>query len=388
MSEVLLREAFVTALGRCLPGEPVGNAEMEDFIGRICGKASRLGPIALAQNGIRTRHYALDRDGRTRWTNAKLAASALADALAKSEVSAAQIDFLAAATTQNDVLVPGFASMVHGETALGPLEIASFQSVCAGVMMALKTAALQVRADGKRAAAVVGSEFASRFFRPGAYENTDLVDARGAIPKDADFLRWTLSDGASAAIVEPRPNEHSLSLKIEWIELRSFADRVETCMWGGGARDDDSGDVTPWNLAASAGAAVARGDFVLRQDFRLLERLLPMWIAEFLRLVGQGRLTITEIDWLVCHYSAEFLRKEMVALLDKAGCNIPAEKWFGTLPRVGNIGSAAILASLAALVEERPLRHGQKILCVVPESGRCIISFALLTVTTPPGARQ
>ncbi len=377
------REAYITALGRFLPGEPVANADMEDFIGRIGGKSSRLGPIALAQNGIRTRHYALDRDGNSNWTNAKLAAAALADAIAKSEVSPADIDYLAAATTQNDVLVPGFASMVHGESKLGPLEIASFQSVCASVMMALKSAALQVKADGKRAAAIVGSEFASRFFRPGAYERTGLVDARGAIPRDADFLRWTLSDGASAAIVEPQPNERGLSLKIEWIELRSFADRVDVCMWGGGTRDDDSGAVGPWSLAGSTVDAAARGDFVLRQDFRLLESLLPMWVAEFLRLIGQGRLAIEAIDWVVCHYSAEFLRKEMLDLLDKAGCSIPIEKWFGTLPRVGNIGSAALLASLGSLLEEREVRPGQKILCVVPESGRCVISFALLTVAEP-----
>jgi 3-oxoacyl-[acyl-carrier-protein] synthase-3 len=378
--------AYITSLGRFLPGEPVANAEMEDFIGRIGGKDSRLGPVALAQNGIHTRHYAIARDGTTPWTNAKLAAAALADALAKSEISPGAVDYLAAATTQNDVLVPGFASMVHGESKLGPLEIASFQSVCASVMMALKSAALQVKADGKRAAAIVGSEFASRFFRPGAYEQTGLVDARGALPRDAEFLRWTLSDGASAAIVEPQPNERGLSLKIEWIELRSFADRVDVCMWGGGARDE-SGAVAPWSLAGSTVRAAARGDFVLRQDFKLLERLLPMWVAEFLRLVGQGRLVIDDIDWVVCHYSAEFLRKEMMTLLEKAGCSIPTEKWFGTLPRVGNIGSAALLASLGSLLEEQALHAGQKILCVVPESGRCIISFALLTVTAPEARR-
>jgi 3-oxoacyl-[acyl-carrier-protein] synthase III len=378
--------AYITALGRFLPGAPVANGEMEDFIGRIGGKDSRLGPVALAQNGIRTRHYAIARDGTTQWTNAKLAAAALADALSRSEISPGAVDYLAAATTQNDVLVPGFASMVHGESRLGPLEIASFQSVCASVMMALKSAALQVKADGKRAAAIVGSEFASRFFRPGAYEQTGLIDVRGALPRDAEFLRWTLSDGASAAIVEPHPNERGLSLKIEWIELRSFADRVDVCMWGGGARDDN-GIVAPWNLAGSTMRAAARGDFVLRQDFKLLERLLPMWVAEFLRLVGQGRLTLDAIDWVVCHYSAEFLRKEMMSLLEKAGCSIPTEKWFGTLPRVGNIGSAALLASLGSLLEEQTLRPGQKILCVVPESGRCIISFALLSVTGPEARR-
>jgi 3-oxoacyl-[acyl-carrier-protein] synthase-3 len=375
-----LQDAFITALGCLLPGERVGNEAMEEVLGRIGGEPSRFGPMVLKQNGIRGRHYARARDGSTAWTNAKLAAAALADALARSELSAADIDYLAAATTQNDVLVPGFASMVHGESGLPPLEIASFQSVCASVMMALKSATLQVRAGGKRAAAVVGSEFASRFFQPGFYEGTDLVDAQGRLPPDAQFLRWTLSDGASAALLEPRRNARGLSLKVEWVELRSFADRFEACMWGGGARDPDTGDVAPWSLAGDIGTAARRGDFVLRQDFRLLQRLLPVWVGEFLRLIDAGLIRIAEIDWFVCHYSAESLRRDMMTLLARAGCDIPAEKWFSTLPEIGNIGSAAILASLSALAESGRLRDGLRVLCAVPESGRCVISFALLTV--------
>jgi 3-oxoacyl-[acyl-carrier-protein] synthase-3 len=381
-----LQDAFITALGRFLPGDGVPNDGMEDVLGRIGGKPSRFGPIALGQNGIRTRHYALDRNGRTEWTNAKLAAAALADALSRSELSGTDIDFLAAATTQNDVLVPGFASMVHGESGFGPLEIASFQSVCASVMMGLKAATLQVRAGGKCAAAVVGSEFASRFFQPGFYEGTGLVDAQGRLPTDAEFLRWTLSDGASAAILEPRANQRGLSLKVEWVELRSFADRFEACMWGGGARDASTGDIAPWSLARNVDEAVQRGDFVLRQDFRLLQRLLPVWVGEFLRLIDLGLIRVGEIDWFVCHYSAESLRRDMMSLLEKAGCHIPPEKWFSTLPEVGNIGSAAILASLGALADSTRLRAGQRILCAVPESGRCVISFALLTAVGPRGA--
>lgn len=378
-SGLSLQDAFITALGRFLPGAPVGNDGMEEMLGRIAGKPSRFGPVALDQNGIRNRYYACNAAGGTAWTNAKLAAAALADALARSELNAADIDYLAAATTQNDVLVPGFASMVHGESGLPPLEIASFQSVCASVMMALKSATLQVRAGGKRAAAVVGSEYASRFFQRGFYEGTDLLDAQGRVPTDAEFLRWTLSDGASAALVEPRCNARGLSLKVEWVELRSFADRFETCMWGGGARDPDTGVIAPWSLATDIATAARRGDFVLRQDFRLLQRLLPVWVGEFLRLIDLGLIRIGEIDWFVCHYSAESLRRDMMRLLERAGCNIPPEKWFSTLPEIGNIGSAAILASLGALAESGRLRDGQRVLCAVPESGRCVISFALLT---------
>ena len=54
----------------------------------------------------------------------------------------------------------------------------------------------------------------------------------------ADFLRFTLSDGAGAAILEVKPNERQLSLKIHWIDIRSYANRFDTCMMSGAVRHE------------------------------------------------------------------------------------------------------------------------------------------------------
>ena len=35
-------ETFITALGKFLPGDPVDNDAMEDYLGKISGKASRV----------------------------------------------------------------------------------------------------------------------------------------------------------------------------------------------------------------------------------------------------------------------------------------------------------------------------------------------------------
>ena len=84
---------------------------------------------------------------------------------------------------------------------------------CASSLMAMKTAWLQLRADEHKCAAVSGSEFSSRFFRPGFYEHTQSYRQTGEVPLEAAFLRFTLSDGAGAAILETRPNQRQLSLK-------------------------------------------------------------------------------------------------------------------------------------------------------------------------------
>ena len=47
--------AYITSTGAFLPGPPIGNDEMEDILGRVGGKSSRLRPRILKANGIQTR---------------------------------------------------------------------------------------------------------------------------------------------------------------------------------------------------------------------------------------------------------------------------------------------------------------------------------------------
>jgi len=374
-----MRHAYITATGSHLPGPPVDNEGIERHIGVVSPAASRLGRLVLRQNRIRTRHYAMDAEGVTTTTVARMGADAARDLLARAELSPSAITHLATATSQADGMVPGLASGVHRELGLPPLEIASCQSVCASAMMALKNAWLQVAAGEHDASLVVGAEFSSRYFRPGFYLETDTIDAEGRLSGDADFLRWTLSDGAGALLVEPRPAVHGLSLRIDWISLRSFADRFEPCMTGGIACAAD-GARTPWSHHPSAAEAARRGAFTLRQDANALRAMLPVWLGELMRLVDEGRIGIDEVDWFVCHYSAHSLREEMIRLATRAGCMIPEDRWFTNLYEKGNVGAASLFLLLDDLLRSGRLTAGQTILCAVPESGQCLIGYARMTV--------
>jgi len=90
-----------------------------------------------------------------------------------------------------------------------------------------------VRAGETDCAAVVASEFSSRWFRPSFYEGTALIDTKGRLAMEADFLRWTLSDGAGAIVVEPKPRPDKRCLRIGWIDLISLAGSFDPCMWAG-----------------------------------------------------------------------------------------------------------------------------------------------------------
>jgi 3-oxoacyl-[acyl-carrier-protein] synthase-3 len=372
-------DVFLTASAQCLPGEPVGNAAMAGFIGQVSAEAERLGRLVLRQNRIRNRYYAIRPDGGSDWTVAKLAAEAVRGVLKSAEIDARSIGFLATATTQNDLMVPGLASLVHGESGLPPMEIASLQSVCASSLMALKSAFLQVAAGEHRAALAVGAEFASRCFRPGQYRDTATLREDGTLPGDAEFLRWTLSDGAAGVLLENRPAAHGLSLRIDWISLRSFADRFDPCMTGGGVRQADA-TMKPWSQYGSAMQAARAGAFQLRQDVGALYRMLPVWIGEFMRLVDLRRIVPEAVDWFLCHFSAHSLRTELVRLAERAGCLIPEERWFTNLYDKGNVGAASIFLMLDDLLRGGRLQPGQRVLCAVPESGQCVMGFAGMTV--------
>jgi 3-oxoacyl-[acyl-carrier-protein] synthase III len=372
---------FINAVGKFLPGEPITNEEVEEYIGLIGGQASRLKSRILKQNGIQKRHYALSREGKILYSNSTLAARSVMDAISHSEITIADVEYLATATSQGDLLAPGFASMVQGELRMPPCEVASFHGVCASGIMALKSCYLGIRSGEHRRAVACASELTSRFFRPGLFEVTRSFKERGRIPFDAEFLRWMLSDGAGAAVLEGRPNERSLSLRLDWIDLLSYADRFDVCMYAGATKNSETGNLGhSWYDYSSVVEAAYDGAVLLKQDLGLLDNIVLLGVGRYFELIEAGKFSPTDVDWMVCHYSSHHFRGKIFDLLQKGGGMIPEERWFTNLYTKGNTGSASIFIMLEELLNEGWFRPGQKILCMVPESGRFIVSFMHLTV--------
>ncbi len=374
-----LSPVYITGSGALLPGNPIENDEMEAFIGRVSGAPSVVGRRALRWNGITRRHYALDADGCWLHSNASMCADAVRLALEAAGLGRDNLDCLAAATTQGDLLTPGHASAVHGELGGGELELASFQSVCASSLMAAKYAWMAVRTGQAACAAAVAGEFSSRWFRPEFYEGGALVDAKGRLSMEADFLRFTLSDGAGAVVMERRPRPEGLSLRVEWVDLVSLAGRFDPCMWAGATERDRTQREGAWSRQGPV-AAHASGAIALQQDFTLLKTVIRAWIGVYLAKVDAGRIDPNAVDHLLCHYSARSLREEIVGLLETTRAMIPEDRWFSTLAESGNVGSASIWIMLDGLVRSGRLRAGERILCIVPESGRAMVGFMMLEV--------
>ncbi|EPR65274.1 beta-ketoacyl-ACP synthase III [Cyclobacterium qasimii] len=370
-----MNEVYITAAGTFLPNKPVSNDEMEDFLGRIGGKDSRIKERILKQNGIKTRYYALDKSQETTHSNALLAVNAVKNALKKSNLRSAEVALLCTGTTQGDLPIPGFASMVHAGLDFNRCEVASFQSVCASGIMALKSAFSQIKSEEKQNAICVGSELSSRMFKASRFEAQGVE----TLPFDAEFLRWMLSDGAGAFVLQNKGNHEGISLRIDWIDLKSYANEFPVCMFTG-KTDNKNEEEKTWLDYSSYEEASKAGAINLKQDTRLLEKVIKTGVAHYFELIDQGKINASQIDWLCCHYSSEVFKDSIKELMEKGGGAIAEEKWFSNLTSKGNTGAASIFIMLEELMYSGKLNTGDTILCMVPESGRFITSYMRLTV--------
>ncbi len=358
-----------------MPNSAVSNEQMEDFLGRINGKDSRNKERVLKQNGIKSRYYALNEQQETTHSNAQMAVNAIENALQKSSLRSADVAFLCTGTTQGDLPIPGFASMVHAGLGFHRCEVASHQSVCASGIMALKNAFAQIKSREKQNAVCVGSEFASRLFKASRFE-AQGVDS---LPFSVEFLRWMLSDGAGAFVLQNKKNEIGISLRIEWIDIKSHANEFPVCMFTGKTDNKNETEQT-WLDYPSYEAASKAGAINLSQDPRLLDSLVKTGVAHFFELINEGKISSEKIDWFCCHYSSEVFKGPIKELMQKGSGEISEEKWFSNLTTKGNTGAASIFIMLDELIYSGRLKVGDQILCMVPESGRFITSFMHLTV--------
>jgi 3-oxoacyl-[acyl-carrier-protein] synthase-3 len=376
-----MNKVYITATGSYLPNEPVNNEEMESFLGLIHNTPSRTKDIFLRKNGIKTRYYALDKQQNTTHKAYEMAAMALKNCLYSSALDAGEVEMLSTATTQSDLPVPGFASMVHAESGIGRCGLASHQSVCAASLMAIQNAFLQVKSGTVKNAICCAAELPSRMFKAKRFEGQHAFAAgETTLPVETDFLRWMLSDGAGAMLLQNEPGRQKLSMAIEWIDLKSYAHAYELCMYTGTHKAAGTAGKT-WLDYDNISEANAAGALNLRQDMSQVDHIVKLGIQRFFELVDEDQFNPDEIDWLVCHYSSHHFRPQIVELLKKGGVEIPPEKWFTNLYTTGNIGSASIFVMLDDLLKSGKLQPGQKVLCMVPESGRFITGYMLLTVS-------
>lgn len=376
-----MKEVYINKTSHFLPNDTISNEEMEQILGQINDKPSKARRIVLRNNGILSRYYAIDKQLTITHNNAQLTVEAV-KRLFDTDFSAADMELLSCGTSTPDHLLPSHAAMVHGLLQNKSVELNSSSGVCCSGMNALKFGYLSVKSGNSKNAVCTGSERVSTWMMADKFqkeiENLDSLEEQPIIAFKKDFLRWMLSDGAAAFLLEDRP-KGAHPLKIEWMEAYSYAYELEACMYAGGDKLED-GSLKPWSDYKTE-EWLSESVFSLKQDVKILDKnILEKGVQSMREAMLKHSITPDDIDYFLPHVSSHFFVDGLYQKFAEAGLEITREKWFMNLHKVGNVGAASIYLMLDELMHSGKLRKGDRILLSVPESGRFSYAYAYLTV--------
>ena len=378
-----MQSVYITKTSSFFPNEPVPSSDMEQYIGMIGGKPSRAKELILRNNGIKTRYYALDRNGKVTHTAYDMAVKAL-EKLYDTDFAVDDLELLAVGTTSQEMIMPSHGVQIHGQMGgTRHTEVVSFAGSCCSGMHALKYAWMAIASGEKKNAVALVSERLSAWMRANyftkEYEDLQRLQDEPIIAFEKDFLRFMLSDGAGAVKLSDTPGRDGISLKVDWIELTSFANTLPTCMYAG-ADFDDSGKLMGWTHFPED-EWFSRSLFSLKQDTKLLgENIVKMGGRFFVELMQKYSLTPDKITWFLPHLSSMYFRPRIMKLLEDIQFVIPEERWFLNLPRVGNVAAASAFLMLDELIGTKQLKSGDTLLFMVPESAHFSYAYVHMTV--------
>lgn len=376
-----MKDVYITRIAKFLPNQPVSNDEMEDILGYINGKTSRVRRIVLRNNQIKTRYYAIDQDRNITHNNAQLTKEAVAR-LCDEELTLKDIELLSCGTSSPDQVLPSHAAMVHGFLGNHIMEINSPSGACCSGMNALKYGYMSIKADQVKNAVCTGSERTSSWMMSDIFEQEMIkqeeLEEKPILAFGKSFLRWMLSDGAGAVLLEAHPKGEQ-PLKIEWMEGFSYAHELEACMYAGGDKQEN-GFLKPWS-EYPADTWGEQSLFAMKQDVKLLnENILVKGVDSLKKALQKHQVKPSEVTYYLPHISSYYFKERLYQEMKDQGVEIPWDNWFMNLEKIGNVGAASIYLMLEELVHSGQLKKGDTLLLSVPESARFFYTYAYLTV--------
>ncbi|MDP4148385.1 MAG: beta-ketoacyl-ACP synthase III [Bacteroidota bacterium] len=379
-----LSEVYITNTSAFLPNDPVSNDEMETYLGYINGKPSKSRKIVLRNNGIKIRYYALTKEGKPTHTNAQMTALAVKGLFLRDPNKIKALDLLSCGTSSPDQMMPSHGVMTHGWLPeANAIEVVSPSGVCCAGMHAFKYAYLAIRTGDAMLAVATGSErfsgsLVSHVFEEETHKLAEL-QKNPFIGFEKEFLRWMLSDGAAAFLMSDKKNDSGLSLRVDWIEGVSYANEMEACMYMASEKMPDGTlksymDFTPEEI-------ISRSILSIKQDVKLLsDNIVPLGGKRIKEIFEKRGLEPEDVDYFLPHISSEYFKSKIFDIMESYGKGIPYERWFINLASVGNVGAASAYLMVHELYHSGKLKKGEKMLLLVPESGRFSYMYAMLTV--------
>ncbi len=352
---------YITGTGSFLPGEAVSNPAIPDFMGELDGEALVRRKI-LRMNGIKSRHYALDRGQNATHDLYEMAALAAGNCLGG---KAGSFSYLSAGSTNAPLVGPGLSSILHSRLAdrgwvTGALEINSNSGICTSSAQALVNACRAVASGDHREALCIGVEQPSDILKSSVIRPPDDRDAHQDNLTASKwfmsvFLRSMLSDGAGAAVLRDRPAPDRISYRVNWTHSRSFAHEAPLCM------------------------SLESRSLLLSQDVAILARHMKPCVDQLMRgAMARHGEQLADYRVVLPHLSSFYFKSYMLDVLTELGQERIIDHWTN-LESAGNTGAASIFIMLDEFTRSRPPAHGDKLLLFIPESGQ--FNFVLVSLT-------
>lgn len=355
---------YITQTGSFLPGPPVANDAIERHLGSLSDEAE-VKKTVLRMNGIVSRHYAQDKCQQPTFDVYQLACEAIADCLSRRGLLESPVSFLSAGTTYAPLGGPGLSSILHEQLQQHEIfdqavEISSHAGICTSAAAAMVSAIRSVSAGEHAAAICVGSEHPSSALKAAAIDPVDDREQHTELRRSqwfmSVFLRFMLSDGAGAFLLESQPKVNGISFNVDWTHSRSYAHEAPLCM------------------------KLENQGVRLSQDISILSKyLFPLAKKFSAEVMQRHNEDLADYKMILPHLSSFFFRKKMERVMQQFSSSEEPVPYWTNLATAGNTGSASIYIMLDSYLREHEVNDGDRLMLFIPESGQ--FNFVMVSLT-------
>ncbi|MEO3810445.1 3-oxoacyl-ACP synthase III family protein [Sphaerisporangium sp. B11E5] len=329
----------ILSVGTALPGPPVDTARLAECFGMDQLWRQWVDTFI----GTRTRYLSVDlASGEVRHDLADLGESAATQALARSGISAEEIDVMVLGTATPDTLMPATVNVIADRLRIDGVPTFQLQSGCSGAVQAFDVASALLATGRHRTALVIGGDVIAKHYNVKA----DL----SALPPSELVNYLLFGDGAGAAVLTAgdRPGAPV---------VRSVLTRLS-------GLDRRPGQTLRWYGLADRDSAEAPAS----EDYKAIEELVPVLAEEvaeeLLDDLGWDR---GEVDYLLPPQLSVTMTEKIAKRLD-----FPRATEISCVGDTGNNGNALLFFQLDRLLREMTMPS--RAIAVAIESSKWIRS--------------
>jgi 3-oxoacyl-[acyl-carrier-protein] synthase III len=309
------RTARIVGLGTSLPSRLMTNKDFEKIV-------ETSDEWIVQRTGMKVRYFVGPDESLV-----TMAVDAGKKALLDAAVEASEVDLLILATATPEQPIPSSSSIVQPMIGLKNAACFDISAACSGFLYALHVANQFIRTGEANTVMVIGAEALSRY--------TDFTDRATCI---------LFGDGAGAVVLKAAPAGEGI-LASAWHTDGNYAELIQ--MPGGGAK-------FPPNAHEHIDARLPFIKMKGNEVFKLAVRAITDVCNEVLAKAGK---TIDDVDLFIPHQAN---LRIISAVGDRL--NVPSEKVYVNLERVGNTSSASIPLAMREAADRGVLKHGDLVL--------------------------